>query len=200
MSSRVIPYLVAIRSAPSNWLVNSKCSRYLRVIGLPMPACAPAIASEPIGNRLMFSTPHASTMSSAPDEIMLAARFTANWLEPHCESMVEHATSGERPAVSHAVRVTLNACAPTLLMQPPIAWPTAAGGDLRALEDLDHHLGEHFRRMRTRKRAFLFADRRPTRLYNHDFSHDSPPLHRAEAQSRIFSIMKSQTSADITGA
>src|SRR5215469_8747890 len=133
VSSRVTPYLLAIRSAPSNWLVNSKCSKYLRVIGLPMPACTPAIASEPIGNRLMFSTPQASTTSSAPDEIRLAPRLTANWLDPHCESIVEQATSGERPAVSHAVRVTLKACAPTLLMHPPITWPTAAGATFARL-------------------------------------------------------------------
>ena len=98
------------------------------VVGAAYFAGTKEIASEPIGNRLMFSTPHASTTSSAPDEIMFAARFTANWLEPHCESTVELATSGERPAVSHAVRVTLNACAPTLLMHPPITWPTAADG------------------------------------------------------------------------
>jgi hypothetical protein len=31
---------------------------------------------------------------------MFAARFTANWLEPHCESIVEQATSTGSPAAS----------------------------------------------------------------------------------------------------
>ena len=57
-----------------------------------------------------------------------------------------------------------------------------------ALQELDHHLGEHFRGMRTRQCAFLFANRRPARFNNHDFSHGFPPLRRAEARSRIYSI------------
>src|SRR5271167_3458710 len=75
----------------------------------------------------MFSTPQASTTSSAPEATRLAARLTAYWLEPHCESIVEQGTSDGPPPVSHAVRVTFIAWAPTLLMQPPTTWPTEAG-------------------------------------------------------------------------
>src|SRR5438132_14041052 len=74
----------------------------------------------------MFSTPQASTTSSAPEATRLAARLTAYWLEPHWESTVEQGTCGDPPPVSHAVRVTFIAWAPTLLMQPPTTWPTAA--------------------------------------------------------------------------
>ena len=152
-----------------------------------MPACTPAIASEPIGNRLMLSTPHASTISSAPDEIMFAARFTANWLEPHCESTVEHVMLGERPPVSHAVRVTLNACAPTLLMHPPITWPTASDGTFARFRISSHHLGEHFLDAHSTERL-SFCQSATGLLLQSRLLYDFPPVTPSGARSRIFTI------------
>src|SRR5712691_5629699 len=94
-------------------------------MGLPYPAFAPAMASEPMGRRLMFSTPHASTTSSTPEAIKLYARLVASCEEPHWESTVMQGTSLAPPCASQAVRETFIAWTPTWLIHPPTTCPTS---------------------------------------------------------------------------
>src|SRR5262249_231761 len=82
---------------------------------------------DPIGTRLMTSTPQASATSTTPEPTRDVARLVACWLEPHWESTVLAATDCGRPAESHAVRATFNLSSPTRLTQPPTTWPTAEG-------------------------------------------------------------------------
>ena len=82
---------------------------------------------EPIGTRLITSTPPASAESTAPLPTSAVARLVACCEEPHWVSTVVLATDSGRPALSHAVRPMLNACSPTWLTQPVTTCPTAAG-------------------------------------------------------------------------
>ena len=82
---------------------------------------------EPMGTRLMTSTPHPTATSTTPDATRAVARLVACWDEPHWLSTVVAAAEMGSPAASHAVRVTLKACMPTWLTQPPTTWPTSAG-------------------------------------------------------------------------
>src|SRR5690349_4974844 len=82
---------------------------------------------EPIGTRLITSTPPARAESTAPLPTSAVARLVACCDEPHWVSIVVLATVRGRPALSHAVRPMLNACSPTWLTHPVTTWPTAAG-------------------------------------------------------------------------
>ena len=73
---------------------------------------------DPIGTLLMTSTPQATAMSMSPAPSKPWARVSDCWEEPHWLSTVVAGTLIGRPAVSHAVRVTLNDCWPTWLMHP----------------------------------------------------------------------------------
>ncbi len=122
-SSRLMPHLSAMRSAPSNWEVNSYRGKYDFGIGRPkLP-----LAFEPIGTRLMVSTPQATATSATPAPTRLVARFVACCEDPHWVSTVVAATERGRPALSQAVRAMLNACSPIWLTQPPTTWSTTAG-------------------------------------------------------------------------
>ena len=74
---------------------------------------------EPIGMRLITSTPVARATSTTPAPTSDVARLVACWLLPHWVSTVVAATDIGRPAASQAVRVTLKLCSPTWLTHPP---------------------------------------------------------------------------------
>ena len=82
---------------------------------------------DPIGMRLMDSTPEAMAMSTVPEAIRLAARLAAWWLDPHWVSTVVAAVVIGRPAASQAVRPMLNDCSPTCDTHPVTTCWTAAG-------------------------------------------------------------------------
>ena len=86
------------------------------------------------------------------------ARFVACWLLPHCVSIVVAATPSGMPAASHAVRVTLNACSPTWLTQPPTTWPISRRVDAAALDDLLLHDAERLRRVHGGETAVAATD------------------------------------------
>src|SRR6187431_2783457 len=92
-----------------------------------MPKPSAFEPDEPIGIRLIASTPQARPRSITPAPTSDDTRLVACWLEPHCVSTVVAAVDIGRPAASHAVRDTLNACSPTWLTQPPTTWPTSVG-------------------------------------------------------------------------
>src|SRR5438093_2903261 len=87
----------------------------------------PFLVFDPMGTRLIDSTPHATTTSAAPPATNELARLVACWDEPHCESTVVAATVRGSPAVSHAVRAMLNDCSPTCDTQPATTWSTCVG-------------------------------------------------------------------------
>ena len=62
---------------------------------------------DPIGMRLIDSTPHATATSTTPLATRLVAKLVACCDEPHWVSTVVAAVSRGRPAVSQAVRVRL---------------------------------------------------------------------------------------------
>ena len=74
---------------------------------------------DPMGMRLITSTPQATAASTTPEPTSAMARLVACWLEPHWVSTVVAGTESGRPAASHAVRVRLKLCSPTWLTQPP---------------------------------------------------------------------------------
>jgi hypothetical protein len=73
---------------------------------------------DPIGTRVMCSTPAATTRSRWPAWIAEAA-LNAVWSDdPHCLStVVAHTVSGQ-PATSTAPRPTFSACSPTCVTHP----------------------------------------------------------------------------------
>ena len=77
------------------------------------------IAVEPIGTRVMLSTPLAMTMSCVPLITACAANWIACWLDPHWRSMVTAGTPSPRCLLaSTALRPTCIACSPPWLTQP----------------------------------------------------------------------------------
>src|SRR5438270_4526923 len=87
----------------------------------------PLAVFEPIGTRLIDSTPQAMATSTAPAATRLAARLVACWLEPHWLSTVVAATVRGRPAASQAVRAMLKDCSPDIVTHPPTTWSTSVG-------------------------------------------------------------------------
>src|SRR5215212_6564244 len=85
----------------------------------------PGLVLEPMGMRLIDSTPQASTTSAAPPATSDDARLVACWDDPHWLSTVVAAVVRGSPAVSHAVRATLKDCSPTCDTHPPTTWSTA---------------------------------------------------------------------------
>ena len=77
--------------------------------------------SEPIGQRLMLSTPPAYTRSYAPDAAPCAARFTAVWPDPQKRFRLTPAISIGQPAARTAARATQAPCSPVSVTQPMIA-------------------------------------------------------------------------------
>src|SRR5215213_2479932 len=82
---------------------------------------------EPIGTRVMCSTPPATTSWYPPAMIPWAANCTACWEEPHWRSMVVAGTSSGSPAASQALRATFTDCSPIWDTQPRITSSTSAG-------------------------------------------------------------------------
>src|SRR5512134_3015120 len=108
-----MPHLSAIRSAPSNCEVISYWPKYVLGMGMPSPRSLREL--DPIGIRLITSTPQAIATSTTPLATSEVARLVACWLDPHCASTVVAGTDNGRPAASQAVRVTLKLCSPTWL-------------------------------------------------------------------------------------
>src|SRR5207249_3818792 len=123
VSARVMPHFSAMSSAPWNCVVHSYFAKY--DFGTALPTPSPRL--DPIGTRLMSSTPHATATSTTPEATRLVARLVACCDEPHWLSTVVAAADKGSPAASHAVRVMLNACIPTWLTHPPMTWPTSVG-------------------------------------------------------------------------
>src|SRR3954467_14844680 len=87
----------------------------------------PSPRVEPIGMRLIDSTPPATTTSACPLTTVAAAKATDCWEEPHCRSIVVPGTVSGQPAESTALRAMLKVCSPTWLTQPQNTSSTTAG-------------------------------------------------------------------------
>ena len=104
-SSRAKPSSVAIRSAPTPWGTKSVA---LLVAG----SCAQAPPSEPIGTRLMLSTPPATTRSSQPLRTFCAAMLTASRPEAQKRLSCTPAHCQSQPALSAATLAITEPCSP----------------------------------------------------------------------------------------
>ncbi len=82
---------------------------------------------EPIGTRLIDSTPPATTTSYWPLTRPAAAKWTDCWLDPHCRSTVTPGTDCGHPAESTALRAMSKVCSPTWLTQPQMTSSTTSG-------------------------------------------------------------------------
>src|SRR5439155_9510853 len=118
-----MPHLSAIRSAASNWVVNSYWLKY--DLGRALPG--PLSVSVPSGTLLIDSTPAARTVSAAPVAMRPAAKLRAWSDEPQWASTVVPATEYGSPALSHAVRATSKDCSPTFVTHPATSWSTRDG-------------------------------------------------------------------------
>ena len=77
---------------------------------MPSPnGLLPGVTDDPIGTRLIDSTPPAMTMSYAPASTPCAAKLIACWLLPHWRSTVVPGTVSGNPAPSSALRAMLTA-------------------------------------------------------------------------------------------
>src|SRR3954454_2368154 len=94
-------------------------------IGRPAPDAG--LLAEPMGTRLIISTPPATTTSAWPLMTVAAAKATACCDEPHWRSTVVPGTASGQPAASAALRAMLNVCSPTWLTQPQMTSSTTAG-------------------------------------------------------------------------
>ena len=90
---------------------------------------------EPIGTRLMTSTPQATATSTTPPATSAVAEVGG--LLGRAALGVDggggHGLGAAR-RLSQAVRAMLKACSPTWLTQPPTTWPTSAGSMPGALD------------------------------------------------------------------
>src|SRR5699024_1175158 len=82
---------------------------------------------EPIGTRVMDSTPPATTTSWYPDSTTATAKLSACCDEPHWRSIVTPLTVSGQPADSAAVRAMSPACSPPCVTQPQITSSTTDG-------------------------------------------------------------------------
>jgi len=72
-----------------------------------------SVTLEPIGTRLMLSTPLAITTSCVPLITACAANWIACWLEPHWRSIVTAGVDcGSSFDASTPIRPTCSACSP----------------------------------------------------------------------------------------
>ena len=110
-SARLKPSSVAIRSALTPCGTKDKAL-------LTRGSMTQAPPSLPMGQRLIDSTPPATTMSSMPDMILAAARLTASRPEAQKRDRVTPATVSDQPASSTAVRAMSAPCSPTGVTQP----------------------------------------------------------------------------------
>ena len=106
-SSRLISHFSATRSAASPWDVSSYRSDASRPNASP---CRSRLL--PIGTRLIFSAPPATTISAAPDAIAPIAACTAASPDPHFLSIVNPGTAGGQPAPRREVRAIFADCSP----------------------------------------------------------------------------------------
>ena len=162
-----MPHFWAMSSAPWNCDVNWKREKY--DFGTALPTFWPML--EPIGTRLMTSTPQARAASTTPPATSECARFVACCDEPHCASTVVAATDVGMPAVSHAVRAMLNDCMPTWLTQPADDLADLGRVDARPLDDRLLHLGEQFGGVDGGQTAAPTTDRGPGGFDDHDLAH-----------------------------
>ena len=104
---------------------------------MPSPnGLLPGSTDEPIGTRLIDSTPAAMTMSYAPASTPWAAKLIACWLLPHWRSTVVPGTLSGNPAPSSALRAMLTAWSPTWVTAPAMTSSTCAGIHAGALHQL----------------------------------------------------------------
>ena len=118
-----MPYLRATSSAEMPWGTMSYCSSSSGGKGTP----GPWRTVEPIGTRVIDSTPPAIVMSAMPLWIRLAAKWIACWLEPHWRSTVVAGVSTGKPAVSQALRPMFTDCSPVCMTVPQTTSSTSAG-------------------------------------------------------------------------
>src|SRR5271165_2094016 len=119
------PQRSAIISAPIPWFGGTPL--YSVASAEPDGFAPPAPIDEPIGTRLIDSTPPATTTSYWPLTRPAAAKCTDCWLDPHCRSTVTPGTLSGQPAASTALRAMSNVCSPNWLTQPQITSSTTAG-------------------------------------------------------------------------
>ena len=110
---------VAIRSAPMPCGTNS-------VALLVSGSCAQAPPSEPMGTRLMLSTPPATTKSSQPLRTFMAAMFTASRPEAQKRLSCTPAQRQSQPALSAATFAMTDPCSPIGETTPMTTSSTAA--------------------------------------------------------------------------
>ena len=123
--ARVWPQRSAIISAPIPWFGATPPKTVCRPEPDGFTRTGPM--EEPIGTRLIDSTPPATTTSYWPLTRPAAAKWTDCWLEPHCRSTVTPGTDCGQPAASTALRAISKVCSPTWLTQPQITSSTSAG-------------------------------------------------------------------------
>jgi hypothetical protein len=75
-------------------------------------SCAQAPPSEPMGTRLMLSTPPATTRSSQPERTFCAAMFTASRPEAQKRLSCTPAQRKSQPALSAATLAMTEPCSP----------------------------------------------------------------------------------------
>src|SRR5580704_1123576 len=117
------PQRSAIISAPIPWFGGTPLKR----VSSPDPDGFAVPLDDPIGTRLIDSTPPATTTSYWPLTRPAAAKCTDCWLDPHCRSTVTPGTLSGQPAASTALRAMSNVCSPNWLTQPQITSSTTAG-------------------------------------------------------------------------
>jgi hypothetical protein len=119
------PQRSAIISAPIPWFGGTPL---YSVVSADPDGFAPWVPiDEPIGTRLIDSTPPATTTSYWPLTRPAAAKCTDCWLDPHWRSTVTPGTLSGQPAASTALRAMSKVCSPNWLTQPQITSSTAAG-------------------------------------------------------------------------
>ena len=98
------------------------------VAALVSGSCAQAPPSEPIGTRLMLSTPPATTRSSQPERTFCAAMFTASRPEAQKRLSCTPAQRQSQPAFSAATLAITEPCSPigeTTPITTSSTWPVS---------------------------------------------------------------------------
>ena len=122
---RVNPQRSTIISAPIPWFGGTSWKTVCRLDPDGLTPGWPI--EEPIGTRLIDSTPPATTTSYWPLTRPAAAKWTDCWLDPHWRSTVTPGTDSGQPAESTALRAMSNVCSPTWPTQPQMTSSTTSG-------------------------------------------------------------------------
>ncbi len=173
--ARDCPQRSAIISAPIPWLGATPWKTVWRLEPDGFTRTGPI--DEPIGTRLIDSTPPATTRSYWPLTRPAAAKWTDCWLEPHWRSTVTPGTDCGQPAAEHGAAGDVERLLADLAdAAPDHVVDLGRVGQPGALRERVEHVRRQVHRVNPGQRAVPLSYRRPNRRHDHRVAHGAALL------------------------